>query len=91
MDWNYCQTINFQSECLLRYTWPDFKQNQKVLVMEKTRYSVDIKKVQKERVKDGNEKSFILSNAPIIRKHRVLPTRTNDKKLLEWLVKKDKA
>ncbi|MEZ5042634.1 MAG: hypothetical protein R2828_22240 [Saprospiraceae bacterium] len=59
--------------------------------MEKTPYPVGTQKIQKERVKDRNEKNIILSNAPVIRKHRVLPTRTNDKKLLEWLVKKDKA
>ncbi len=91
MNWNYCQTINFQSYYLVRYPWPEIKQNQKIPVMPKTTKTASVRKVKPKTTQEVTESDIIFSNTPIIRKHRVLPNRTNEKKILKWLIKPDKA
>ncbi len=91
MNWNYCQTINFQSYHLVRYAWPEIKQNQKIPVMPNRTKAKSIKKIKPKPAKEVTENDIIFSNTPIIRKHRVLPNRTNEKKILKWLIKPGKA
>lgn len=91
MNWNYCQTINFQSYHLLRYAWPEIEQNQKTPVMPKTTKAASVRKVKPKPAQEVTDIDILFSNTPIIRKHRVLPNRTNEKKILKWLIKPDKA
>lgn len=91
MDWNYCHTINFQSHYLVRYTWPEIRQDQQIPVMPNTTKVSQVGKVRPKSLKKEENLDILFSNTPVIRKHRVLPNRTNEKKLIKWLVKKDKA
>lgn len=91
MEWNYCQTINFQSYYLVRYRWPNFEQDQQKPVMSNTTKVNRVGKIKPKSLNKEENVEILFSNTPVIRKHRVLPNRTNDKKLIKWLVKKDKA
>ncbi len=91
MDWNYCYTINFQSHYLVRYAWPEIRQDQHTPVMPKTTKISQVGKLRPKSLNKEENIDILFSNTPVIRKHRVLPNRTNEKRLIKWLVKKDKA
>ena len=59
--------------------------------MPKTTKVASVRKVKPKAAQEVTEIDILFSNTPIIRKHRVLPNRTNEKKILKWLIKPDKA
>ncbi|MBX2875797.1 MAG: hypothetical protein KTR30_27000 [Saprospiraceae bacterium] len=59
--------------------------------MSKTTKTSQVGKIRPKSLNAEENLDILFSNTPIIRKHRVLPNRTNEKKLIKWLVKKDKA